>query len=152
MLNVTFYPRDLRHKPLERPGHWSQSICQSEMLQRFANLKIKGLSKSLTLQLGNQYLDIREYFQTAKGFMPGKKGVTMKKSQWQAFRDAFFDIDEKCVSSSSTRLFESNWHFVRPVPGARMRNQWIWAVINASPSLSSRWIKLKAAQCDCKLD
>merc|ERR1711892_715148 len=48
---------------------------------------------------GSQYLDIREYFETAKGFMPGKKGVTMKKSQWQAFRDAFFDLDEKVANA-----------------------------------------------------
>ena len=31
--------------------------------------------------------------------MPGKKGVTLKREQWNSFRDAFFDIDEKCVST-----------------------------------------------------
>ena len=35
---------------------------------------------------------------SAKGLMPGKKGVTLKREQWNAFRDAFFDIDEKIVS------------------------------------------------------
>ena len=48
--------------------------------------------------LGKTYLDIREYFNSAKGLMPGKKGVTLKREQWNAFRDAFFDIDEKIVS------------------------------------------------------
>ena len=85
-------------------------------------------------------MDIREYFETAKGFMPGKKGVTMKKSQWQAFRDAFFDLDEKVVSSSSTfqELEKNDNPINRQMLGVKMKNPWIWAVINASQSPSSR--------------
>jgi len=46
---------------------------------------------------GKTYLDIREFFNSPKDcrLMPGKKGVTLKREQWNAFRDAFFDIDEK---------------------------------------------------------
>jgi len=50
---------------------------------------------------GKQYLDIREYFNSAKGLMPGKKGVTLKREQWNSFRDAFFDIDEKCQTAGA---------------------------------------------------
>ena len=37
---------------------------------------------------------------SAKGLMPGKKGITLMKEQWDTFRDAFFDIDDKCVSQT----------------------------------------------------
>ena len=60
-------------------------------------------SKTKVLLLGKTYLDIREYFNSAKGLMPGKKGVTLKREQWNAFRDAFFDIDEKIVSLKKGR-------------------------------------------------
>ena len=38
--------------------------------------------------------------------MPGRKGVMLKREQWNAFRDAFFDIDEKCVSSLLSGIFK----------------------------------------------
>lgn len=45
---------------------------------------------------GKQYLDIREYFMNGNGQMqPGKKGVTLKRPQWEHLKDSFFDIDDK---------------------------------------------------------
>ena len=55
---------------------------------------------------GERYLDIREYYNGAEGLMPGRKGVMLKREQWNAFRDAFFDIDEKCVSSLLSGIFK----------------------------------------------
>ena len=36
----------------------------------------------------------------ANGLAPGRKGCTLKREQWNAFKDNFFDIDEKIVSST----------------------------------------------------
>ena len=48
---------------------------------------------------GKQYLDIREFFMNSNGQMqPGKKGVTLKRAQWDHLKDSFFDIDDKLVS------------------------------------------------------
>jgi len=45
---------------------------------------------------GKQYLDIREFFMNSNGQMqPGKKGVTLKRAQWDHLKDSFFDIDDK---------------------------------------------------------
>jgi len=49
---------------------------------------------------GKTYLDIREYFMNANGQMqPGKKGVTLKREQWEHLKDSFFDIDDKLRGS-----------------------------------------------------
>ena len=50
---------------------------------------------------GKQYLDIREYFMNSNGqLQPGKKGVTLKRPQWEHLKDSFFDIDDKLVSNT----------------------------------------------------
>lgn len=49
---------------------------------------------------GKTYLDIREYFMNSSGQMqPGKKGVTLKRPQWDHLKDSFFDIDDKLRGS-----------------------------------------------------
>lgn len=32
---------------------------------------------------------------TPNGLAPGKKGVTLKREQWNFFKEMFFDVDEK---------------------------------------------------------
>ena len=55
---------------------------------------------------GKQYLDIREYFMNANGQMqPGKKGVTLKRPQWEHLKDSFFDIDDKLVRITKQILY-----------------------------------------------
>jgi len=56
---------------------------------------------------GKTYLDIREYFMNANGQMqPGKKGVTLKRAQWEHLKDSFFDIDDKLRGSLSNEDLE----------------------------------------------
>ena len=48
---------------------------------------------------GNQFLDIREYFKNSEGMLqPGLKGVTLKRSQWNLFKNNFHVVDIKLVS------------------------------------------------------
>jgi len=56
---------------------------------------------------GKQYLDIREYFMNSNGQMqPGKKGVTLKRPQWEHLKDSFFDIDDKLRGSLGSEDLE----------------------------------------------
>merc|ERR1712168_1572924 len=56
---------------------------------------------------GKTYLDIREYFMNANGQMqPGKKGVTLKRAQWDHLKDSFFGIDDKLRGSLGSEDLE----------------------------------------------
>ena len=48
---------------------------------------------------GHQFLDIREYYKDEEDMLkPGLKGVTLKRSQWNHFKNNFHVIDNKLVS------------------------------------------------------
>ena len=62
---------------------------------------------------GKQYLDIREYFMNSNGQMqPGKKGVTLKRPQWEHLKDSFFDIDDKLVRNNKSLFTLRNNHVI----------------------------------------